>query len=141
MMRCVLDTSALVSGLRSRNGASFALLRLIAAKRVVPLLSIALFLEYEDALKREEQRMHHGFSLEEIDDLLGELAALAEPVDVHFRWRPQTTDPSDEFVIEAAVNGRAEMIVTHNVRHLEGPARRFGIPVFRPGEVLMRIRS
>jgi hypothetical protein len=45
------------------------------------------------------------------------------------------------FSIEAAVNGRAEMIVTHNVRHLEGPARRFGIPVFRPGEVLMRIRS
>jgi hypothetical protein len=30
-------------------------------------------------------------------------------------WRPQLADPADELVLEAAVNGRASAIVTHNV--------------------------
>jgi putative PIN family toxin of toxin-antitoxin system len=136
--RIILDTSALVAGVRSRNGASFKLLELIADKRIRPLLSVALFIEYEDVLGRPEHEAVHGFDTSEIDLFLAEFAALAEPVEVFFQWRPQTPDPGDECVLEAAVNGRADAIVTFNVRHLEGPARRFGIPVFRPGEYLMR---
>jgi hypothetical protein len=42
-----------------------------------------LFLEYEDVLKRPEQRVVHGLSPAAIDEFLAELAALAEPVDIH----------------------------------------------------------
>jgi hypothetical protein len=40
----------------------------------------------------------------------------AEPVAVHFLWRPQLRDPCDEMVLETAVNGRAAAIVTFNER-------------------------
>jgi predicted nucleic acid-binding protein len=114
---------------------------MIASQRLQPLLTVALLLEYEDVLKREEQINALVFSHSEIDAVLGELAALAEPVDIRFQWRPQTSDPGDECILEAAVNGRADAIVTHNIRDLDRPARGFGIPVFRPGEFLMRFRT
>jgi len=41
------------------------------------------------------------------------------------RWRPQLTDPKDEFVLEAAVNGQADALVTHNVRDFRIAAARF----------------
>jgi hypothetical protein len=48
-------------------------------------------LEYEDVLKRPEHRLVHGLSLGALDEFLEELAALIEPVEVHFQWRPQLT--------------------------------------------------
>ena len=105
--RIVLDTSIVVAGLRSQFGAANALLRLVASQRLQILATPPLFLEYEEVLKRPEQRLAHGLTLEEIDEFLAELAALIEPVEIHFQWRPQGRDPADEMVLEAAVNGRA----------------------------------
>jgi predicted nucleic acid-binding protein len=73
-------------------------------------------------LQREDQRAVHGLSRVEVLVALAELAALCEPVETHFRWRPQTSDPADDMVLEAAVNGRAEFLVTHNVRDFVGAA-------------------
>jgi len=50
---------------------------------------------------------------------------LIEPVEVHFQWRPQSRDPNDEMVLEAAINGRADALVTYNVADFAGPAERF----------------
>ena len=133
MKRIVLDTNILVAGLRSSNGASFAILRLVAERAVVPLVTTTLFLEYEAVLKRPEQCATTGFSTADMDAFLREFAALAEPVDVHFNWRPQSSDPADEMVLEAAVNGRADALITHNVRDLGAAAARFGISVMLPG--------
>jgi putative PIN family toxin of toxin-antitoxin system len=136
MRRVVLDTSVLVSGLRSRNGASFAVLRLVADRQVVPLVTTALFLEYEAVLGRPEHRAVHGLSVEELDRLMAGFAALAEPVDVHFLWRPQLGDPKDEMVLEAATNGRADALVTHNVRDFRGVGRRFNISIVTPAQLV-----
>ena len=54
--RVVLDTSMIVAGLRSKLCASNRLLGLVAEERLMPLVTTALFLEYEEALKRLEQR-------------------------------------------------------------------------------------
>jgi hypothetical protein len=42
-------------------------------------------------------------SIEDVAGFLAALASAAEPVDVHFMWRPQLADPPDEIVLEAAV--------------------------------------
>ncbi len=138
--RVVLDTSAVVAGLRTRLGAGNAVLRLVAQGRLVMLATPPLFLEYEDVLKRPEHRLAHGLALPSIDGFLSQLAALIEPVDVHFQWRPQSKDPNDEMVLEAAVNGQADALVTYNVADFAVPSERFGIPVLTPWEVLKKVR-
>ena len=67
-------------------------------------------------------------------------ASAAEPVEVHFRWRPQLTDPSDELVLEAAVNGSADRLVTHNVRDFQAAATKFELRVVTPRDFLKEIR-
>ena len=141
LRRVVLDTSVVVAGLRSRLGAANAVLRLIDRKRLVPLATPPLFLEYEEVLLRAEQRLAHGLSPTEVAQFLAELAALIEPVDLHFRWRPQSSDSNDEMVLEAAMNGRADALITYNVEDFLEPCRRFGLPVLTPAEVLQRVRT
>jgi putative PIN family toxin of toxin-antitoxin system len=98
---------------------------LVATRRLVALATPPLFLEYEDVLKRSEHRLAHGLTLEAIEEFLAEFAALIEPVEVHFQWRPQSRDPNDEMVLEAAINGGADALVTFNVADFAGPAERF----------------
>ena len=139
--RIVLDTSVVVAALRSRLGASNRLPTLVAEGRLKPLLTTALFLEYEDVLCRAEQRLATGMGDEDVADFLAAIASAAEPVEVHFLWRPQLTDPADELVLEAAINGRAEAIVTHNVRDFLPGARDFKVEVISPGAMLRRVRK
>jgi predicted nucleic acid-binding protein len=74
--------------------------------------------------------------------LVDALAAVAEPVEIRFLWRPDLRDPDDAKVLEVAVNGRADWLVTFNVADL-AVAARFGINVGRPATALrvMRLNS
>lgn len=141
MLRVVMDTSVIVAALRSAGGASNALLVLIAERAIRPLATTALFLEYEAVLLRAEQRLATGMSEAEVGGFLAALASAAEAVEVHFQWRPQLRDPADEMVLEAAINGRADALVTHNVADFLAAAARFGLRVVTPGEILKELKS
>jgi predicted nucleic acid-binding protein len=56
-------------------------------------------------------------------------------------WRPRLKDPGDEMVLETAVNGAADRLVTFNVRHLAAAARDFGIRVVQPRDAWKECRS
>jgi putative PIN family toxin of toxin-antitoxin system len=140
VLRVVLDTSVLVAGLRSRRGASNALLALVARQTLKPLVTTALFLECEQVLLRPEHRLVTRMSEADVAGFLAAFAAAAEGVDVHFQWRPQLPDPADEMVLEAAVNGRADRLVTHNVADFAQAARRFGLRVVAPGVLLKELK-
>lgn len=116
------------------------MLRLVADRRLTLLASPPLFLEYEDVLKRAEHRLVHGLTPEQIDEFLAELAALIEPVEVHFQWRPQGRDPNDEMVLEAAINGRADALVTYNISDFVQIAGRFKITVMEPADLLKKVK-
>jgi putative PIN family toxin of toxin-antitoxin system len=139
--RVVLDTTVLVSAFRSAHGASRRLLGLVADRLLIPLATTALFLEYEAVLKRPEQRAVSGLGEEQIDAALASLAGLIEPVDVRFTWRPQLLDPNDEMVLDAAINGHAEALVTHNVADFEAASERFGLSVVRPGRLWKEMQT
>lgn len=141
MFRIVLDTSVVVAALRTRLGAGNAVLRLVAQRRVVALATAPLFLEYEDVLKRPEHQLVHGLTPEAVDQFLAELAALLEPVEVHFQWRPQSRDPNDEMVLEAAINGQADALVTYNIKDFAAAGERFRISVLRPGDLLKKVNA
>lgn len=139
MKRVVLDSSVVVSAFRSRHGASNRLLSLVANRLLIPLATPALFLEYEDVLKRPEQREISGLTVVQVDAALASLAATIEPVEVRFAWRPQLADPNDEMVLDAAVNGQADALITHNLADFAVVAPRFGLMLLSPGELLRKI--
>ncbi len=103
------------------------------------LASVPLFLEYEAVLTRPEHLLAGRLTEQGVIGFLNYLAGLVEPVRLHYLWRPQLSDVADEMVLETAINGRADYIVTFNVGHF-GPAGRFGIEIVTPAAVLRRIR-
>jgi putative PIN family toxin of toxin-antitoxin system len=141
MYRVVLDTNILVAGLRSSNGASAEVLRQARHGNLILAATPSLFLEYEDVLKRPEHLLATGLTAAQIDMFLGALALLIEPVDLNFRWRPQLADPDDEMFLEAAVNGRADALITFNSRHFVEVAKMFGLSLWQPRELLRRMRN
>ncbi len=138
-MRVVLDTSVLVAALRSPSGASAELLRMARHKKFEVLISVGMILEYEAVLKRAEHLSVAGLLMSDVDDLLDAFCIFARPITNHFRWRPVLTDPDDDLVLETAVNGRANVIVTFNVFDFQRAKILFGIDVQRPGEALRRL--
>lgn len=127
--------------MRSPRGASAELLRRIDGGKAIMLLTVALALEYEAICALAEHRLASGLSAAEAAQYVDGLIGMAEPVQAFFRWRPQLRDPGDELVLEAAVNGQADAIVTFNESHLREARKSFGIEVIRPGHILRRIET
>jgi predicted nucleic acid-binding protein len=78
----------------------------------------------------------HGASSHEIDEFLDNLSARAFHVSFYWRIRPQLRDPDDDMVLETAVNGIADTIVTHNVADFLPESNRFGIPIWTPVHII-----
>jgi len=135
-MRYVLDTDVIVAALRSPSGASAALLLAALDRRVTLVANVPLVIEYEATCSRAEHRQAAGLSEAEVRLFLDGVAALAEPVETHFLWRPRLRDPADEMVLEAAVNGHAHGIVTFNLRDYGATPNDFGIEVLKPRDAL-----
>jgi len=140
-IRAVLDTNILVAGLSSQLGASFVLLTHALNRRFELVASPALWLEYEAVLKRHEIMNLHGLVAGDVDDILNALAQVVTPVQSHFLWRPQLRDPNDEMVLEAAVNGQADHLVTLNVRDFDMATTRWKIKLMAPGLFLRLLEN
>jgi putative PIN family toxin of toxin-antitoxin system len=132
----VLDTNVLVSALRSKRGASFRLLRLLEDSRFEINVSVPVVIEYEKAAKGTVRR--GGVSAQGIDDILDFICAVARHRKIYYLWRPLLRDPKDDMVLELAVAGGCDFIVTYNQRDFIG-AEEFGIGVLTPKEFLHRI--
>ncbi len=138
-MRAVLDTDVLVAALRSDQGASRQLLLAALDRRLVMLVSVPLMIEYEAVLTRPEHLAAAGITSDDASTVLDALAAVIEPVRLSFLWRPRLKDVADEMVLETAVNGTADRLVTFNLKHLGEAALEFGIRAVKPGEALRQI--
>jgi putative PIN family toxin of toxin-antitoxin system len=134
-----MDTDVVVAAMRSPKGASAALLLATRFGRATLVLATALMLEYEAVCTLPEHRLASGLTSKEVGHFLDAIAYFAEPVEVHYRWRPMLRDPADEMVLETAVNGRAEAIVTFNRRDYADVTRAFGIRILLPAEALRTI--
>jgi predicted nucleic acid-binding protein len=113
-------------------------LYLIDAGVLIPVVSVPLVLEYESVLKRQEFLQEVGLSAQEIDAIVDYLVSRASLQPIYFLWRSFLPDGHDDHVLECAVNGRAEMILTFNKRHFPAVQRQFSVAVLTPGEFLRR---
>ena len=140
-MRLVLDTDVIVAGMRSPTGASAAILMAARRRRVVLLATVALFVEYEAICERQEHRAAAGLSRDEVRIFLDALANIVDEVEAHFLWRGRLRDANDDMVLDAAINGHADAIVTFNRRDYGGVPDEFGITVSAPRDALKRIMT
>ena len=135
-MYAVLDTSVLVTGLRSNRGASFQILRAVGAGDIRIAVSVALVLEYESVILRPG--LVPGFTADEHRRIVDGLCQLADHQQVFFAWRPFLPDPDDDLVLELAVAASAKFVITHNIRDLRG-SESMGVRAITPATTLNMI--
>lgn len=116
-MRIVVDTNVFV-GACLGTGASNALVARCLAGSDLPLMGNALFAEYQDVLSRAALFTKSRLSANERDELFDIFAAVCEWIRVYCQWRPNLRDESDNHLIELAIAGNAQYIITRNVRDL-----------------------
>lgn len=142
-MRVVLDTDVILSGLRSPTGASRILMIAALEGVIVPLTGVGMMIEYEAVLKRPEHLTEMSLGANDIDAFLDNWAAVVEPVTPNFSYRPSLRDPNDELLLEVALNGGADALVTFNVSDYQPSdpgVKHIGVDVCRPGEFLRRMQ-
>jgi putative PIN family toxin of toxin-antitoxin system len=132
----VLDTNVVVSGLRSRRGGAFQLLRRVGTGVFDIHLSVPLVLEYREVLPRELTQL--GVTAADIDDLIAYHCSVAKRHKIFFLWRPFLPDPKDDMVLELAVKAGCDAVITFNRRDFIG-IEQFGLKVATPAEFLRSI--
>ncbi len=120
MKRIVIDTNVFVAALRTSGRAASSsrkLLRAVFAGTYKPLFGNALWLEYEDLLGRQDVWTEATTHAERAN-MLNALAAHGCWVTVYYGWRPNLPDEGDNHLIELAIAGNAEAIVSFNKKDL-----------------------
>ena len=136
----ILDTDVIVAAIRSSSGASAEIVRRVFQGRLTIELSVALVLEYEAVSTRSEHLQAGELTELEALTVVDALAALAQPIEIHFRWRPQLRDADDEMVLEAAINANDRTIITFNTRDFRPAADRFGVKLATPAQFLESLK-
>jgi putative PIN family toxin of toxin-antitoxin system len=139
-VRVVIDTSVLITALRSSTGAAAEVIKIALRGELVILMDYKLACEYRDVSLRADQLHAAGRSRLETEAVLDALEAIADPVFVAFRHRPLSSDKDDDMVLDVAINGNADAVVTNNSRDFRESAGRFNIDVLTPVELLKNKR-
>jgi len=136
-VHAILDTSVLVSGLRSKRGASHQIIRALQAGDLKVSVSVALVLEYESVLLRPG--LIPGFTPQELCRIIDGICLMAQHRKIFFAWRPFLTDPNDDLLLEIAVAASAPLIITHNISDFAG-SDSLGVRAITPSAALNLIR-
>lgn len=135
-MNVVIDTDVWVAGVRG-SGHANRVLRLCLEGRFTALMGAALLAEYEDLLGREKIWRGARLTAAEREDFLDIFLSTCQWTRIYYAWRPNLSDDADNHLLELAVAGQAEYLVTRNVRHLRGGELKFPqISVVTPTQFL-----
>jgi uncharacterized protein len=139
-MRVVIDTNVFVGACIGR-GASSSVIEACIAGNLAPVMSVPLFLEYEDVMTRRDPFSRARLNNLERQALFEIFISKCTLVEIYFRWRPNLRDEGDNHLIELALAANAEMIVTSNIRDFRGAELRFDqIGIRTPEQILKEIR-
>ena len=132
-----MDTNILVSAILSPDGAAREVLRRCLNGKVQPLISNALFLEYEDVLSRQHLFATALIESAEREALLDAFLGVCRWINITFLWRPNLPDEADNHLIELAVAGNSRWIVTGNAKDVAAGELVFdSFRVITPGDWL-----
>ena len=133
----VVDTSIIISALIGSQGPSREVIRRCLLNDYTPLISNSLFLEYEDVSSRERIINLCSITNEEKRKLLNAFYHTCHWISIHYLWRPNIKDEGDNFLIELAVAGNADYIVTNNINDFKNAQLKFpNIQIVTPEQLL-----
>ena len=139
-MLIVLDTNVLV-GACLGQGASAGVVAACLQGRCTPLLAAALLAEYEDVLGRAKLFNKSRLDAQEREELLDIFVAHCRWTRIYFGWRPNLRDESDNHLVELAVAGGAECIVSYNRRDFLAAELSFpDLRILTPAQLLRDIK-
>ena len=104
-------------------------------------MDFKLACEYRDVALRPQHITASGKTPGDAEAVITLLEAIATPVLVTIKQRPLSQDANDDMVLDVAINGGADVIVTSNIRDFAPTAERFGIQALTPKEFLIAIRK
>ncbi len=135
--RFIIDTNVVFEGLTKKGGAADLVIQAWRGGLFRAMLSNALAYEYVDVLSRKLSVSRWRV----IKPVLGALIARAEFVTIYYSWRPSSSDPGDEHLIDCAMNAGA-VIITYHLRDFSTAKDSLGLIVWTPIEfVAMLARS
>ena len=141
-MLITLDTNVLYQALKSATGASFYILQQVRERKIQIALSVPLFEEYEDVLKREESLQDFELDTEDIDRFLRFIAYVGKPFNTYFLFRPNLKDEKDNMLVELAITSQSDYLVTSNVKDFKNAELNFDqLKVVTPSEFAKIWRS
>ena len=117
-MRIVIDTNVLFSALRSKSGASYRLISQLPCNTFQIMLSVPLYMEYQEVLLNE--KLSERYLKQEILGFLRYFCKICIHQEIFYLWRPLLKDQKDDMLLELAVAGDCDYIVTHNIKHFKG---------------------
>jgi len=133
-MRVVIDTNVLVSGVINPHGPPGRIVNAVMSEMIIVLYDDRILSEYREVLMRPM----FGFERADIDVLLefieltGEYTG-AEPIAVVL------ADARDLPFLEVAVAGRADALISGNIKHFKPRRGRHNIHVSTPAEFVRRM--
>lgn len=116
-------------------------MRLVLSGDLTILMDYKIAAEYLDVALRPEHLTASRQTSGKILTLIEALEELAEPIQVSVKPRPLSSDPNDDMILDVAINGRADALVTQNAKHFRVPGNRYGIHVLSPVEFLTALRK
>ena len=135
--KVVIDTSVMISALIGKRGASREVIRRCLTGEYLPLISNPLFQEYEDVSSRKRVKETCPLGAREIRDLLNAFYSVCSWVPIYYLWRPNLKDEDDNFLIELALAGNSQKIVTNNVKDIETAELKFeDLRILTPQQIL-----
>jgi putative PIN family toxin of toxin-antitoxin system len=131
--KIIIDTNIILSGLKSKNGYSYKLLKLIPDNIFQTAISVPLILEYESVLMNNIKLLE--LSKKDIENFINYICKISEHTKIYYLWRPFLKDPYDDHLLEVAVASSSHYIITFNIKDFKG-TEKFGIKALNPKEFI-----
>lgn len=116
MIKAVIDTNVLVSGVLSRQGNEASIILAVRHGWLRPCFSDEVINEYVAVLSRPK----FSFPIDEVGGLINMLIGQREMIS-HDDFLPRSPDPGDTKFLHCALAAKADFIITGNKRHFPDP--------------------
>jgi hypothetical protein len=139
-MEAVLDTNVAVSGAISPKGPPAEIIKAWRARSFAWVTSPSLLQELESTLRSPRLKRYIAWGDDELAEFIALVRAVAKIVVPTSRIDVIRLDPADNRVLEAAVEGHVDYIVTGD-RHLLDIGRHGGIAIVAPARFVAIIAT